>query len=139
MAALAQDVLARYPLNAATRAFLDRAGPMFIDGQWLKSKSGRTIDVFDPATARVIAQVADADKADVDLAVRAARKALESPAWADMKPAGRELLLLKLADAIEKNFDELAELESLNVGKLLFFSRMIDIGVGQHDHGRLAA
>jgi phenylacetaldehyde dehydrogenase len=128
MAALAQDVLAQYPLSVATRAFLDRAGPMFIDGQWVAAKSGRTIDVFDPATARVIAQVADADKPDVDLAVKAARRALESSAWADMKPAGRELLLLRLADAIEKNFDELAELESLNVGKLLFFSRMIDIG-----------
>jgi phenylacetaldehyde dehydrogenase len=65
MAALAQDVLARYPLNTATRAFLDRVGPMFIDGQWVKAKSGRTTDVFDPATARVIAQVADADRATV--------------------------------------------------------------------------
>src|SRR5262249_50305057 len=68
MAALAQDVLTRYPLNAATRAFLDRVGPMFIAGNWVMSSSGRTIDVYDPATARVIAKVADADKKDVDLA-----------------------------------------------------------------------
>ncbi len=47
MAALAQDVLQAYPLNAATRAFLDRAGPMFIDGRWVMAKSGRTIDVYD--------------------------------------------------------------------------------------------
>jgi phenylacetaldehyde dehydrogenase len=115
-------------LSRATREFLDRVGKMYIDGQWAAAKSGRTIDVYDPATARVVARVPDADKADVDVAVRAARKALESAAWADMKPAARERLMLKLADLIEQNADELAELESLNVGKLLMFSKMIDIG-----------
>src|SRR5262245_22765884 len=68
LAALAQDVLKPYPLSAATHAFLDRAGPMFIDGRWVMAKSGRTLDVYDPASARVIARVADADKPDVDLA-----------------------------------------------------------------------
>jgi phenylacetaldehyde dehydrogenase len=128
MAALAQDVLKSYSLGAATHAFLARVGPMLIDGRWTRGESGRTVDVYDPATARVIAQVPDADARDVDAAVRAARGALESTAWADMKPAMRERLLLKLADLIEQNFDELAELESLNVGKLLFFSKLIDVG-----------
>src|SRR5262245_40890762 len=101
---------------------------MLIDGQWVHARSGHTIDVYDPATARVIARTPDADKPHVDRAVAAARKAFESPAWAEMKPAGRERVMLKLADLIEQNFDELAELESLNVGKLLFFSKLIDIG-----------
>ena len=128
MAALAQDVLKSYPLSAATHAFLDRVGPMLIDGRWTHGESGRKVDVYDPASATVIARVPDADARDVDAAVSAARNALESPAWAEMKPATRERLLLKLADLIEQNFDELAELESLNVGKLLFFSKLIDIG-----------
>ena len=71
----------------------------------------------DPATGEVIAKVAEASAKDVDLAVKAARKALESGPWARMDAADRGKLMFKLADLIEKNAEELAVLESYNCGK----------------------
>jgi phenylacetaldehyde dehydrogenase len=128
MAATAENILTEYPLDKAAREFLARAGKMLIDGKWVNAESGKTFDVFDPASGAVIAQVASADRADVDKAVRAARKALEESAWATMTPANREHLMLKLADLVEAHAEELAQLESLDNGKPLGFARMIDIG-----------
>lgn len=101
---------------------------MFIDGQWHAAASGETFPVYDPATGEVIAQVPLATADDVDNAVRAARAALVSPAWKGLTPAARERILLKLADLIEANGDELARLETLNNGKLLPWALAIDVG-----------
>jgi phenylacetaldehyde dehydrogenase len=114
-------------LNAAAQAFLGRAGKMLIDGQWVSAASGETFDAIDPATEQVICKVAAGDKADVDKAVRAARKAFEDSAWSRMRPVERERLLLKLADLIEQNLEELAQLESLDNGKPVFFARIVDV------------
>src|SRR6476620_1727039 len=83
---------------------------MLIGGRWVASASGKTFPTLNPATGEVICQVAEGD---MDLAVRAARKAFESGPWAQMNPADRSRLLHKLADAVEANKDELARLESL--------------------------
>src|ERR1700740_2021270 len=92
---------------------------LFIGGKWLDSVSGKTFPAINPATGGTICQVAEGDKADVDLAVKAARKALESGLWKKMDAADRGRLMFKLADMIEKQADELAALESLNCGKTI--------------------
>jgi aldehyde dehydrogenase (NAD+) len=100
---------------------------MLIDGKWVNSQSGKTFETINPATGDVICQVAEGDKADVDLAVQAARKALEGKAWKNMGPADRGRLLFKLADLIEKNAQELAALETLDNGKPIRDSLNVDI------------
>src|SRR5258707_8373949 len=91
--------------------------PMFIGGKWVDSVSGKTFPTINPATGEKICDVAEGDKADVDLAVAAARKAFETGPWSKMSAAERGRLLNLLADAIEKHKDELAALESLDNGK----------------------
>ena len=90
---------------------------MLIDGKWVESVSGKRFETINPSTGEVICDVAEGDKADVDLAVKAARKAFESGPWSKLAPAGRGVLLNKLADAMESHLDELAALESLDNGK----------------------
>jgi aldehyde dehydrogenase (NAD+) len=93
--------------------------PLFIGGKFVDSASGKTFAAINPATGETICQVAEADKADVDKAVQAARKALDSGPWKTMDAAERGRLLYKLADRIEQNAEELAALEALNAGKLI--------------------
>ena len=100
---------------------------MLIGGKWVNSASGKTFDTLNPATGEVICQVAEGDKADIDLAVKAARKAFESGPWSRMNPSERGGLLLKLADAVEKHKDELAALESLDNGKPINDSLAADL------------
>ncbi len=90
---------------------------LLIDGKWVDSVSGKSFETVNPSTGDVICRVAEGDKADVDLAVRAARKALESKGWRTMAAAQRGRLLYKLADLIEANAKELAALETLDNGK----------------------
>ncbi|WP_415768062.1 phenylacetaldehyde dehydrogenase StyD [Paraburkholderia sp. J69-1] len=101
---------------------------MFVDGRFCASGNNRTFAVFNPATGAEIAQVPDASDADIDAAVHAARRAFRADTWRRMPPAERERLLLKLADLVERNGDELAALETLNQGKLLGFSKMLEVG-----------
>src|SRR5215831_7815971 len=91
--------------------------PLFIGGKWLDSVSGKTFPTLNPATGETICQVAEADKADVDRAVKAARKAFEDGPWPKMNASERGRLLSRLADLIEHNKEELAALESLDNGK----------------------
>src|SRR5437868_7250997 len=91
--------------------------PLLIGGKWRDSVSGKTFPTLNPATGEVICQVAEGDRADVDLAVKAARKAFEEGAWPKMNASDRGRLLNKLADLIEQNKDELAALETLDNGK----------------------
>jgi 1-pyrroline dehydrogenase len=88
---------------------------MFVDGSWVESSSGGTIDVLNPATGATIAQVPAATAADVETAAAAAATAWET--WRTKTPKDRMELLLALADLIDENAEELARLESLNVGK----------------------
>jgi delta 1-pyrroline-5-carboxylate dehydrogenase len=89
---------------------------MFIGGEWTPGASGQTQPVVNPATGEVIVDVPAATEEDVDRAVRAAGKAFDE-VWFDTTPGERSTMLLKLADAIEANADEIGRLESENVGK----------------------
>jgi 1-pyrroline dehydrogenase len=93
----------------------------FVGGEWVDAVEGGTMEVLNPATGEVIAEVPRGTQADVDRAVEAAKKAL--PEWLETTPQERSEALLKLADAIEDNADELGELESKNVGKPVGFAR----------------
>lgn len=101
--------------------------PMLIGGKWVDSVSGKTFETINPATGQVICQVAEGDKADVDLAVKAARKAFEEGPWPSMNASERGRILNRLADLIEKHVEELAELESLDNGKPLRDSLAADL------------
>jgi aldehyde dehydrogenase (NAD+) len=93
------------------------ATKLLIGNKWVDAASGKTFPTINPATGEVIAQVAEADAADVDKAVGAARAAFEKGAWRKMSASQRGQLMYRLADLIEKNIEELAQLESLDNGK----------------------
>src|SRR6516225_6249862 len=101
--------------------------PLLINGKWQDSVSGKTFPTLNPATGEVICRVAEGDKADVDLAVKAARKAFEDGPWPKMNASERGRLLHKLADLIEKHQEELAALETLDNGKPYRDSFYIDL------------
>ena len=102
--------------QAARPAFLGgKAKRLLIDGQWVEAASGKTFTSTNPSTGEVLASLAEADAVDVDRAVAAARRAFEGP-WSKVKPFDRQELLLKLADLVERNFDELALIDSLDMG-----------------------
>jgi phenylacetaldehyde dehydrogenase len=103
---------------ARTRAagFTSKPRELYIGGKWRPARSGETFEVVDPASAKVFAHAAAGDAADIDAAVQAARHAFESPPWSTFTPAQRARLLLKLADLIEANADEIALLETLDNG-----------------------
>ena len=103
---------------------------LLINNEWVAARSGETIETRNPATGELLAQIAAGGAADVDLAVNAARKALESPAWRDMTPAARAKLLWKMADVMEAHLDELAELETLDQGKPLWVGKYAEIPGG---------
>ncbi|VTU20560.1 Betaine aldehyde dehydrogenase [Variovorax sp. SRS16] len=100
----------------ALPAFLhNRTKGLFINGREVPAASRRTFKTINPATGEVIAEVSAADAEDVDRAVQAARKAFEGP-WSKMKPFERQQLMLKLATLVDANFDELAALDTLDLG-----------------------
>jgi len=114
-------------VSDATRSFLAAPRKMLIGGEWRDAQSGARLDVRDPATGDVITTVPAAAAADVDLAVRAARTAFESAEWGAARPVDRERWLLKLADLLEANAKEFAELETLDNGKPLVISQRVDV------------
>ena len=99
---------------------------MLIGGKWVDSVSGKTFATTNPSTGEPICEVAEGEKADIDLAVKAARQALDG-SWSQLSAAGRGRLLYKLADAIEAHADELAAIETLDNGKPLRDSLAADL------------
>src|SRR5437763_12278935 len=92
-----------------------------VGGEWVDSVDSETMEVLNPATGETIAEVPRATAEDVDRAVQAAKQAL--PEWLETTPGERAEMLLKLADALDEHAEELAQLESLNVGKPLSYAR----------------
>src|SRR5262245_31320827 len=88
---------------------------MLIDGKWVDAASGKRFESRNPATGELLATVAEGDAEDINRAVAAARKAFEGP-WSKFKPFERQNILLKLADLVEKHFDELSSLDTLDMG-----------------------
>jgi acyl-CoA reductase-like NAD-dependent aldehyde dehydrogenase len=113
--------------SAKVQAFVGRTHHHLIDGAAYTS-SGGTFETLDPSNGQVLATVAQGDAADVDAAVRAARQALSGP-WASISPIDRGAIISRLADLLEANADELAELESLDNGKPLQFARGVDLAL----------
>jgi aldehyde dehydrogenase (NAD+) len=95
---------------------------MLINGEWVKSASGKTFESRNPANGDLLATVAEGDAEDINRAVGAARAAFEGP-WIKFKPYERQALLLKLADLVEKHFDELSTLDTLDMGAPLTRTR----------------
>src|SRR5215467_12653823 len=103
------------------------ATKLLINGKWVDAASGKTFPTVNPSTGEVITQVAEADAADVDKAVAAARQAFDKGPWRKMSAAERGVLMLRLADLIEKHADELAMLEALDNGKPAHVARAADL------------
>ena len=103
------------------------ATKLLINNRWVNSLSGKTFATINPTTGLEICQVAEADTADVDLAVKAARKAFDHGPWRTTSGRERGKLLIRLAELIEKNADELAGLESLDNGKPVSVAKAVDV------------
>ena len=114
-------------IDPAVTEFLRKPKRMLIAGNWVDSVSGKTFETYDPATGEVLARVAEGDKGDIDRAVRAARAAFESGPWPKMSPAERARLLWRLSELMDAHKEELAEIETLDNGKPVFFSRIVDV------------
>src|ERR1700730_12879696 len=102
-------------------------GRLLIDGQWVDG--AKKFDTINPATGEVLTQIAEASPADVNRAVDAPRRVFEdrNGAWRKLSASDRGRLIWNLADLVEKNTDELAELETLDNGKPIFESRYVDM------------
>jgi phenylacetaldehyde dehydrogenase len=109
------------------RQFLARDHGIFVDGAWAPASSDRRLPVRDPSSGEVVGQIADASAADLDQAVASARGALEGE-WGRLRPADRERLLHRFADAIEAHGEELAQIETINQGKSINISRAFEVG-----------
>lgn len=116
--------LSDWQQRAARQRFIDRA---LIGGRQVAAEAGATFASFNPATGQLLANVAACGSAEVELAVRAARQSFEAGVWSRRTPAERKQVLLKLADLILANRDELALLDSLNMGKPVMDAWNIDV------------
>ncbi len=103
-------------MERMSHPFLDgKTKRLLIDGKWVEAASGRTFASINPATGEVLATVAEGDAEDIDRAVAAARRAFDGP-WSKIKPFERQLMLLRLADLVERHFEELSMLDTLDMG-----------------------
>jgi aldehyde dehydrogenase (NAD+) len=103
------------------------ATKLLINNRWVSSESGKTFATVNPSTGEEICQVAEADAADVDKAVQAARRAFDQGPWKKMRASERGRLLHRLADLIEQNAEQLARLETLDNGKPLSIAKAVDV------------
>ncbi|KAM0928806.1 hypothetical protein ACQ4PT_001998 [Festuca glaucescens] len=103
---------------------------LFINGQFVDAVSGKTFETRDPRTGEVIASIAEGDKADVDLAVKAAREAFDNGPWPRMPGCARGRILHKFADLVDQHVEELAALDTVDAGKLFQMGKMMDIPGG---------
>src|ERR1700722_9704570 len=103
------------------------ATKLLINNRWIASESGKTFATINPSTGEEICQVAEADAADVDKAVQAARAAFDQGPWRKMNASARGRLINRLADLIEHNADQLATLEALDCGKPISVAKAVDV------------
>ncbi|KAL0013931.1 hypothetical protein SO802_001000 [Lithocarpus litseifolius] len=100
---------------------------LFINGEFVDSISGKTFETIDPRTGEAIARIAEGDKEDVDLAVNAARHAFDNGPWPRLPGSERAKRMMKFADLIDQNVEELAALDTLDAGKLFSMGKAVDI------------
>jgi phenylacetaldehyde dehydrogenase len=125
-------------LSRGAREFLGRRPRMLIDGKLVDAASGKRFKVYDPATGKILIEVPEADKEDVDRAVKAARRAFDDGTWGSVGPSMRGQLLWKLADLLERHRDEISEIESIDNGKPVTIARAADVALSI-DHLRYMA
>ena len=99
----------------------------FIDGRYVDAASGKTFDCVSPIDGRSLGRVAECEAEDIERAVIASRRSFDSGAWSEAKPTYRKKVLLKFAQLIEQHGDELALLESLDMGKPVSDARAVDV------------
>jgi len=114
-------------IDSRVSDFIAKPRPMLIGGKWVNAASGKTFPTYNPATSEVLAQVAEGDRADIDLAVKAARKAFDSGPWTRLTASERGRLVWKLADLLEEHLEEFATIETLDNGKPLTVARAADV------------
>ncbi|WP_341256916.1 MULTISPECIES: aldehyde dehydrogenase family protein [Gordonia] len=114
-------------LLPAVADFVSTDRKMLIGGQWVDAASGRTFATNDPATGRVITNVAQGEAADIDRAVAAARAAYEGP-WSRMKPNERERLIWRVGDILSERAEIFGQLEALDNGKSVAIATAVDVG-----------
>jgi phenylacetaldehyde dehydrogenase len=114
-------------LEKKTADFISQKHRIYIDGKFVNAASGKTFPVYNPATGDVMAQVPEAEAEDVDRAVKAARRAFDEGPWSKMSASQRGRLIWKLADLLEQNLEEFAEIESMDNGKPLSLARAADV------------
>ena len=102
-------------------------GKLLIGSKWVDASTGATFPTVNPASGETITHLAEANPADVETAVRAARAAFEEGPWPQMSASDRGKLLYKIGDLIEKHIDEFAYLETIDNGKPIFESRYVDM------------
>ncbi len=121
---MTQPTLADWQARAAALTLEGRA---FINGQYVNAASGRVFATRNPATRQVLCQVAECGADEVNAAVSAARAAFTAGVWAEMAPMLRKRTLLRFADLLRTNRDELALLETLDTGKPISDARAVDV------------
>ncbi|MFF7945845.1 aldehyde dehydrogenase family protein [Streptomyces griseorubiginosus] len=114
-------------------------GRLFVGGQWREAADGARTEVVDPSRGTVVTTVAEAGPADVDAAVRAAREAFDAGTWSGLSGRERGRILYRVAELIRENADELAQLESLDVGKPISLCHAVDITNAANDYEHFAA
>ncbi|MEU0409657.1 aldehyde dehydrogenase family protein [Streptomyces griseorubiginosus] len=114
-------------------------GRLFVGGQWREAADGARTEVVDPSRGAVVTTVAEAGAADVDAAVRAAREAFDAGTWSGLSGRERGRILHRVAELIRENADELARLESLDVGKPISLCHAVDITNAANDYEHFAA
>lgn len=107
---------------------------LFINGEWTAAATGETFNTINPATGKVITAVAEGDATDIDAAVRSGRAAFEDGRWSRLSPRDRGQALIRLAGLIDANADELQLLETLDVGKPIRYSQIVDVGQTIHTY-----
>ncbi|WP_037087979.1 aldehyde dehydrogenase family protein [Neorhizobium vignae] len=114
-------------IPVAVSEFIRGPHKLLIDGKWVAAASNKTFSTHNPANGSLLAEIAAADAADVDLAVDAARRAFDDGPWSRMTPAARAKLIWRLADALETHADEFAFIETLDNGKPLNDAKIVDL------------
>ena len=119
--------LQAYGVSEATQRFLCKPQRMFIGGAWLEASDGASAEVIEPSTEGVLTRIPMGTAEDLDRAVRAARAQFDGGPWSQLKPLERERLIHRLADLIDANAEELAQIESIDMGKSVVQARAVDI------------
>src|SRR5271155_5674501 len=115
------------PSEGKVSSFVSQTRKMLINGKWVDAASGKTFATYNPATGEVLARVAEGDREDIDRAVKSARAAFETGRWSQLTASERGRVIWKLADLLEQNLEEFAQLESLDNGKPLKVARAADV------------